>query len=101
MGRPKWGGGPPKKKINRENLKFGLKFSLLNNFRLTLLREEFRLPELILHSDLRRRAASRLALPCPSSWFLFSWDTGYTDDRKEQANNKYESETNFGRMLSN
>jgi len=32
-------------------------------------REEFRLPglKLILHSDLRRQAASRLALPRPSS----------------------------------
>ena len=35
-----------------------------------LLREEFRLPELILHSDLRPRAASRLALPCTSSFFF-------------------------------
>jgi len=32
-----------------------------------LLREEFRLFKLILHSELRRRAASRRALPCPSS----------------------------------
>jgi len=32
-----------------------------------LLREEFRLLKLILHSELRRRAASRRALPCPSS----------------------------------
>ena len=38
---------------------------------LPLLREEFRLSKLskfTLHSDLRRQAASRLALPCPSSW---------------------------------
>jgi len=34
---------------------------------LPLLREEFRLLKLILHSELRRRAASRRALPCPSS----------------------------------
>jgi len=34
---------------------------------LPLLREEFRLFRLILHSELRRRAASRRALPCPSS----------------------------------
>ena len=34
---------------------------------LPLLREEFRLFKLILHSELRRRAASRRALPCPSS----------------------------------
>ena len=34
---------------------------------LPLLREEFRLSKFTLHSDLRRRAASRLALPCPSS----------------------------------
>ena len=41
---------------------------------LPLQREEFRLPrglKLILHSDLRRRAASRLVLPCPSSLNLF------------------------------
>ena len=30
-------------------------------------REEFRQLKLILHSELRRRAASRRALPCPSS----------------------------------
>jgi len=35
-----------------------------------LLRDEFQLPKLTFHSDLRRRAASRLALPCPSSLFL-------------------------------
>jgi len=34
---------------------------------LSLLREEFRQLKLILHSELRRRAASRRALPCPSS----------------------------------
>jgi len=34
---------------------------------LPLLREEFGLLKLILHSKLRRRAASRRALPCPSS----------------------------------
>ena len=33
-----------------------------------LLREEFGLHKLILHSELRRRAASRRDLPCPSSW---------------------------------
>ena len=39
-----------------------------------LIREEFRLPKLILHSDLRRRAASRRALPSTSSFsFLFSF----------------------------
>jgi len=36
---------------------------------LALLREEFRISKLTFHSDLRRRAASRLALPCPSSFF--------------------------------
>jgi len=35
---------------------------------LPLLRVEFRLPKLILHSDLRRRAASRRALPRTSSY---------------------------------
>jgi len=35
---------------------------------LALLREEFRISKLTLHSDLRRRAASRRALPCPSSF---------------------------------
>jgi len=34
---------------------------------LSLLQEEFRQLKLILHSELRRRAASRWALPCPSS----------------------------------
>ena len=34
---------------------------------LPLLRVEFRIPKLTLHSDLRRRAISRRALPCPSS----------------------------------
>ena len=37
---------------------------------LPLPREEFRLLKLILHSELRRRAASRRALPCPSSYLL-------------------------------
>jgi len=35
-----------------------------------LLLEEFGLLKLILHSKLRRRAASRRALPCPSSLFF-------------------------------
>jgi len=34
---------------------------------LPLLREEFRISKLTFHSDLRRRAASRLALPCTSN----------------------------------
>jgi len=34
---------------------------------LALLREEYRISKLTLHSDLRRRAALRRALPCPSS----------------------------------
>ena len=38
---------------------------------LPLLREEFRLPEFILLTDLRRRAASRRALPRLSSFNLF------------------------------
>ena len=37
---------------------------------LPLLREEFRLLKLILHSELRRRAALRRALPCPSSFTI-------------------------------
>ena len=37
---------------------------------LLLLREEFRLLKLIFHSELRRREASRRALPCQSS-FLY------------------------------
>ena len=41
---------------------------------LPLLRKEFRLLKLILHSELRRRAASRRALPCRSSFILvLSW----------------------------
>jgi len=72
-------GSPPPKK-NHENLKFGLQFSVvesitsgivkvfsLNFSCVPLLREEFYLPELILHSDLRRRAASRRDLPRTSS----------------------------------
>jgi len=39
---------------------------------LALLREEFRISKLTLHSDLLRRAASRRALPCPSSLFILS-----------------------------
>jgi len=35
---------------------------------LPLLREEFRIPKLTFHSDLWRLAASRLALPCTSSF---------------------------------
>jgi len=35
---------------------------------LPLLREEFRLPKLTFHSDLRRRAVSRRALPSTSSF---------------------------------
>ena len=42
---------------------------------LPLLREEFRIPKLTFHSDLRRRAASRRALPCPSSFDLL-WPAG-------------------------
>jgi len=34
-----------------------------------LLREEFRIPKLTFHSELRRGAASRLALPCTSSLY--------------------------------
>jgi len=36
-----------------------------------LLRDDFRLSTLTLHSDLRRRAPSRLALPCTSSFSFF------------------------------
>ena len=38
---------------------------------LALPREEFWISKLTFHSDLRRRAASHLALPCPSS--LYFW----------------------------
>jgi len=44
---------------------------------LSLLREEFRQPKLILHSELRRRAASRRALPSPSSVFHVFWVSGF------------------------
>jgi len=37
---------------------------------LSLLREEFRLSKFTLHSNLRRRAVSRLALPCTSRFHL-------------------------------
>jgi len=40
-----------------------------------LLREEFRLLKLILHSELRPRAASRRALPCPSSCIIASYNS--------------------------
>jgi len=36
---------------------------------LPLLREQLRLLKFILHSELRRPAASRRALPCPSSFW--------------------------------
>ena len=45
---------------------------------LSLLREEFRPLKLVLHSELRRRAASRRALPCPSSYALLSVTTQFT-----------------------
>ena len=38
---------------------------------LPFLWEEFRQSKLIVHSELRRRAASRRALPCPSSLFIY------------------------------
>ena len=41
---------------------------------LPLPREEFRQLNLILHSELRRRAASRRALPCPSSYYYFVFE---------------------------
>jgi len=40
---------------------------------LPLLRDEFRISKLTFHTDLRRRAASRLALPCTSSSLLRRW----------------------------
>ena len=40
---------------------------------LPLLRVEFPITKLTFHSDLRRRKASRRALPCPSSIFLVRW----------------------------
>jgi len=79
-------GSPPPKK-NREDLKCGLKSSVLESITsgivevfsinffscdLPSLREEFRLPEFILQSNLLRRAASSLALPCPSSFLLLA-----------------------------
>jgi len=72
-------GVPPK---NRENLKLALKFSVLESITSGIhgsiftklfyatchyCERNFVFLKLILHSDLRRRAASRLALPCPSS----------------------------------
>jgi len=41
---------------------------------LSLLREEFRLSKFTLNSDLRRRAASRLVLPCTSSYKILYID---------------------------
>jgi len=46
-----------------------------------LLREDFRLPKLTLHSDLRRRAVSRLSLPCTSSSFIFTTRSPSSLDR--------------------
>ena len=48
---------------------------------LPLPREEFRQLKLILHSELRRRAASRRALPCPSSLFMHSTNSGERESR--------------------
>ena len=42
---------------------------------LTLPRDVFRLLKLILHSELRRRAASRRALPCSSSYYFLTLGT--------------------------
>ena len=42
-------------------------YSLSSHSPAALLREEFRIPKSTFHSDLRRRASSRLALPCTSS----------------------------------
>jgi len=39
---------------------------------LPLLREEFGIATLTFHSDLQRRAASRRALPCPSSFLCIA-----------------------------
>ena len=46
---------------------------------LPLPREEFRQLKLILHSELRRRAESRRALPCPSSFFLFLFRHAFSE----------------------
>ena len=61
---------PPPQKKNDENLKFDLKFSVCAPITSGIVGIfEIRLPKLTFHSDMRRRAASRLALPCPSSLF--------------------------------
>jgi len=54
-----------------------------------LLREEFPLPKLTFHSDLRRRAASRRALPCPSSLLGFNWKIRHGAIEKNIAFNLY------------
>ena len=76
-------GVPPK---NRENLKLALKFSVLESITSGIhgsiftklfyatchyCERNFVFLKMILHSDLQRRAASRLALPCTSSCFCF------------------------------
>jgi len=48
---------------------------------LALPREEFRISKLTFHSDLRRRAASRLALPCSSSLIYDLLNDSYFNNR--------------------
>jgi len=50
---------------------------------LPLLREEFLLLKLILHSELRRRAASRRALPCPSSYNIYGLSSCVKDNKSD------------------
>jgi len=57
----------------RKSIRHVVVFGVIHQ--LPLLREEFRLNKLTFHSDLRRRAASRRALPRTSSLFygIFRW----------------------------
>ena len=60
---------------------------------LPLPRQEFRQLKLILHSELRRRAASRRALPCPSSPICnMSMRSG---DIRDQSRRLYKIDRNF------
>ena len=65
-----WGGRFIKRCIADSTLvQFSESFTLFRQ--LPLLREEFRLPKLTFHSDLRRRAASRRDLPHTSSYYYY------------------------------
>ena len=68
-------------KLTQVHTPRGSRIQFLESFncQLPFHREKFRLPKLTFHSDLRRRTASRLALPCTSS-LSFSTYTASLDN---------------------